>query len=89
MPVADTSEFHALKIHKDVRGPLFRDALKFLKSMVNYDHETLPDNYPTESWDDEDGMDWWSTESELTYAPTLIKEFLATLPRRNATKENK
>jgi hypothetical protein len=82
MPVIDTSEFYSLKIHRDVRGPRFRDALTFLKSMVNYDHETLPDNFPTEVWDDEDGMDWWSTESELAYAPTLITNFIARLPRR-------
>lgn len=83
LPVVDTSEFYSLKIHRDARGPRFKDTLRFLKSMVNYDHETLPDNFPTEVWDDTDGMDWWSTESELAYAPSLITDFIKKLPRRD------
>lgn len=82
-PVIDTSEFYSLKIHRDARGPRFREALKFLKSMVNYDHETIPDIYPAPEWDDEDGMDWWSTESELSFGPVLITDFIDRLPRRS------
>lgn len=81
-PIVDTSEFYSLKIHRDARGPKFRDALKFLKSLVNYDHETMPDNHPYEEWNDEDGMDWWSTESELSFGPALITDFIDRLPRR-------
>jgi hypothetical protein len=81
--VVDTSEFYSLKIHRDARGPLFKDTLAFLKGMVNYDHETLPDNFPTQEWDDTEGMDWWSTESELAYAPSLITDFIKKLPRRD------
>lgn len=83
MPVIDTSEFYSLKIPANARGPRFRQALAYLKSMVNYDHETMPENHPYEEWDAENGMDWWSTESELAYAPTLITDFLARLPRRD------
>jgi hypothetical protein len=86
-PIVDTSEFYSLKIPSKARGPRFRKALDYLKSMVNYDHEEMPDLYPVETWDDEDGMDWWSTESELSYAPELITEFLAKLPRRGKTHE--
>jgi hypothetical protein len=83
MPVIDTSEFYSLKIPSKARGKRFNDALAYLKSMVNYDHETMPEHYPVQEWDDEDGMDWWSTETELSYAPELITEFLARLPRRS------
>lgn len=82
-PIVDTSEFYSLKIPSKARGKRFNDALAYLKSMVNYDHEVMPDRYPVEIWDDEDGMDWWSTETELSYAPVLITEFLARLPRRS------
>lgn len=82
IPVVDTSEFYSLKIHRDARGPRFKDTLVFLKSMVNYDHTTLPETYPYEEWDDTEGMDWWSTESELAYAPSLIADFIKKLPRR-------
>jgi hypothetical protein len=81
--VVDTSEFYSLKIHRDARGPLFKDTLAFLKGMVSYDHETLPDNFPVQEWDDTEGMDWWSTESELAYAPSLITDFIKKLPRRD------
>jgi hypothetical protein len=82
-PIVDTSEFYSLKIPSKARGPKFRKALDYLKSMVNYDHVSMPDLYPVELWDDEDGMDWWSTESELSYGPELITEFIAKLPRRS------
>ena len=82
-PIVDTSEFYSLKIPSKARGPKFRKALDYLKSMVNYDHKEMPDLYPVETWDDEDGMDWWSTESELSYGPELITEFIAKLPRRS------
>lgn len=83
MPIIDTSEFYSLEINSRARGKRFNDALKYLKSMVNYDHVIMPDKYPVELWDLEDGMDWWSTESELSYGPTLITEFMAKLPRRS------
>jgi hypothetical protein len=82
-PIVDTSEFYSLKIPSKARGPRFRKALDYLKSMVNYDHEEMPDLYPVETWDDEDGMDWWSTESELSFGPGLITDFIDRLPRRS------
>jgi hypothetical protein len=83
MPVVDTSEFYSLKIPAKARGKRFNDALRYLKNMVNHDHETMPDTYPVEIWDAEDGMDWWSTESELSDGPELVTDFIARLPRRS------
>ena len=83
LPVLDTSEFYSLEIPKTVRGPRYRKALEFLKKTVNYDHETMPEQYPAPIWDDVEGMDWWSSESDLSYAPELIADFIASLPRRS------
>jgi hypothetical protein len=83
LPVVDTSTFYSLKIDRRSRGPLRRDALEYLRNLVNEDHFDNPERYPAELWDDEDGMDWWSCETVLTKAPELIRDFVSTLPGRS------
>jgi hypothetical protein len=81
-PVLDTSRFYSLSIPSDARGPRYRDALAYLASMVECERVEAPELYPVPLWDGYDGMDWWSSETLITDPPALIREFLATLPRR-------
>ena len=85
-PLVNTSVFYTLRIPADSRGPRNRDALEYLKSMVNADHFDVPEYYPSPLWDATDGMDWWSCETQLTDAPELIRDFVSKLPRRGQLK---
>lgn len=82
MPVVDTSQFYSLKIDSRSRGPLRREALQYLRDLVDSDHHDMPSVYPAPLWDEQDGMDWWSCETALTDAPELIRDFMATVPAR-------
>ena len=84
LPLLNTQKFYSLTIPAQPRGPKFKKALAFLKGVVNYDHFLRPDLYPAELLDASEGMDWWSTESELGYGPELITDFIAKLPRGGA-----
>jgi hypothetical protein len=81
LPVMDTSTFYTLPIHLKARGPRYRNALTYLEGLVNEDHRLMPDIYLQSDWLAED-MDWWSSENVLIGAPSLIVEFMSTLPRR-------
>lgn len=81
-PVLDTSAFYSLSIPADSRGPRNRKALAYLAGVVEEERLEAPERYPAPLWDDFDGMDWWSCETLLVDAPELIREFVATLPRR-------
>lgn len=88
-PIVDTSQFYSLKIDSRSRGPQRREALEFLRNLVNEDHYENPEHYPAVLWpaDEvpiEDGLDWWSSEIVLERAPELIRDFLSVLPRRNS-----
>jgi hypothetical protein len=76
-PIVDTSVDYTLKIPVLHRGNRIGDALRYLDYLV------------TGSSDDYDQfdlqyMDWWSNETVLDNAPEFIKEFMATLPRRES-----
>lgn len=85
-PVVDTSQFYSIKIDSRSRGPQRREALEYLRNLVNEDHYSEPDNYsllwPATEVPIEDDLDWWSSETVLDKAPELIRDFMATLPRR-------
>lgn len=82
-PVIDTSKFYSLAIPLDARGPRYRKALNYLMGVVEAERYEAPELYPAPLWNPHGDMDWWSCETLLTDAPPLIKEFMATLPRRN------
>lgn len=87
LPVADTSTFYSLKIDSRSRGPLRREALAYLRMLVNQDHYEDPKHHPNLVWDPNeipvgDDMDWWSCESALINPPELIRDFIATVPAR-------
>lgn len=87
LPVVDTSVFYSLKIDSRSRGPLRREALEYLRNLVNADHFEDPEHHPNFLWpaDEvpiEDDLDWWSCETALTDAPELITDFMSTLPAR-------
>lgn len=83
MPVVDTSQFYSLKIDSRSRGPLRREALQYLRDLVDADHHDMPNVYPAPLWDEQEDMDWWSCETALTDAPELIRDFMATVPARH------
>jgi hypothetical protein len=68
--VTDTSEFYTLNISLWPRGPKQKAALKYITDLVN-EEDTFDGNY----------TDWWSNESVLVNAPSMIQEFLDRLPR--------
>ena len=80
-PIANYSKFYSLVIPKNPRGPLHREALRYLEDLVT-------EGSYGDVWD-LDGMDWTSVDTVLVDAPQLIKEFVATLPRRGTAKESK
>ena len=66
----DTSTFYTLPISATPRGPKQRQALNYLKALVDSD-DTFDVEY----------TDWWSNECVLTDAPKLITDYMARLPR--------
>lgn len=84
LPVVDTSQFYSLKIDGRSRGPLRRQAMEYLRQLVNEDHMAEPHMY-AEQWP-ADGftadMDWWSCETVLVNPPELIRDFMASIPAR-------
>lgn len=87
LPVVDTSQFYSLKIDSMSRGPLRKQALDYLRKLVNADHVDDPTHYPVALWPDdefpiEDGLDWWSCETALVDPPELIKDFVLSVPAR-------
>lgn len=68
--VMDTTEFYTLSISLWPRGPKQKAALKYIVDLVNQE-DTFDGNY----------TDWWSNESVLVNAPSMIQEFLDRLPR--------
>ena len=66
----DTSIWYTLAFYAKPRGPKQREALNYLKALVNSD-DTFDMEY----------TDWWSNECVLTDAPKLITDYMARLPR--------
>jgi hypothetical protein len=66
----DTSTWYTLAFNVTPRGPKQREALNYLKSLVNSD-----------STFDLEYTDWWSNECVLVDAPKLITDYVARLPR--------
>lgn len=74
LPTVDTSVFYTLRLPVVHRGKRISDALAYLDTLV------------TNSSDDYDAfdlqsMDWWSAEVVLEHPPTIIREFMDSLPR--------
>ena len=66
----DTSTYHTLTLSLFPRGPKQREALAYIRDLVN-----------TDGVFDAIETDWWSNECALADAPELIQEFMAELPR--------
>lgn len=86
LPVVDTSQYYSLKIDSRSRGPLRRDALTYLRMLVNQEHYEEPQTYALQ-WDPKevpvaDDIDWWSCETALVNPPELIADFIASVPIR-------
>ena len=75
LPIADTSEYYALKIPVMHRGSRIAEAINYLDTLITNS---------SDDWDafDVENMDWWSSEVVLEHPPAFIKEFMDTLPRR-------
>lgn len=80
LPLADYSTWYTLRIPKNPRGPMHREAMQYLEKLVNED--SLGDEWNLE------GMDWTSIEGVLTEAPLMIRDFVSKLPRRGQLKAN-
>lgn len=86
LPVVDTSQYYSLKIDSRSRGPLRREALAYLRVLVNQDYYEEPQTYSL-LWDPaeipvQDDLDWWSCETALVNPPELIADFIASIPAR-------
>ena len=81
LPVVDTSNYYSLRINSKTHDYRKRDALDYLRKLVNEDHYEDPDHYHDE-WDSYEGMDWWSSVTALKNPPELIEDFMETVPRR-------
>ena len=68
--VMDTSTFYTLALSVMPRGPRQKEALNYLKALVN-EEDTFDMEY----------TDWWSNECVLVNPPQAIAEFIAGLPR--------
>jgi hypothetical protein len=66
----DTSTFYTLALTVTPRGPRQKEALNYLKALVN-EEDTFDMEY----------TDWWSNECVLVNPPQAIAEFIAGLPR--------
>jgi hypothetical protein len=66
----DTSTWYTLAFNLTPRGPKQRQALNYIKNLVNSD-----------SAFDLEYTDWWSNECVLADAPELITDYMAKLPR--------
>jgi hypothetical protein len=69
--VLNTSVYYTLILSAIPRGPKYREALNYLKNLVNDDAGLF----------DLEETDWWSNECVLTNAPKVITDFMAGLPR--------
>jgi len=74
LPVANYDKFWVMPVLKNARGPKMREAYEYLMRLVNEDSwtEDFDDNF----------VEWTSCESALHDAPELIRQYQATLPRR-------
>ena len=84
--MVDTSQYYSLKIDSRSRGPLRREALAYLRVLVNQDYYEEPQTYSL-LWDPaeipvHDDLDWWSCETALINPPELIADFVASIPAR-------
>ena len=86
LPVVDTSTYYSLRINSKSHTALNRDALDYLRNMVNADHYDEPERYGllwgADELPVEDDLDWWTCETALVDPPELIADFIATIPRR-------
>ena len=66
----DTSTFYTLTLNTTPRGPRQKQALDYLKALVN-EEDTFDMEY----------TDWWSNECVLVNQPQAIADFVSELPR--------